>query len=104
MVRCRDFCSRRLLPDFCGFSDAENYARIAAKQQSLPSGWNDAHAHIHSLWRMRQQTHRDEIDASLGVGADILQANSAGAFHRDVTAALLKFGLRAALNRAAHIV
>ena len=54
---------------------------------------------------MRQETYRDEVDAGLGVGANILQANSARTFHGNVASVLLSIGLLLAfsiwLSRAA---
>src|SRR5208282_1746014 len=68
------------------------------------SGGNDSHAHIGGLGRARQQANRNEIDAGLGIGANILQANSARALHGDGAAALKNIRLRAALDGAPHIL
>src|ERR1017187_3179804 len=67
-------------------------------------GWDNSYAHICGLGRVRQQTHRDEVNAGFGVSANILQANSAGTFHGYVAAVLLELGLRAANDGAAHIL
>src|SRR5208283_5369836 len=63
------------------------------------SGGHDPKAQIHGLRRMREQADRDEIDAGLGVGANVLQTNSAGAFQGNT-----RFYRRTALNRATHLL
>ena len=54
-------------------------------------GGHHAHAHIHRLRRMCQQSDRNEVDPGLGIGAHIIQANPAGALDGNVAFGFLRF-------------
>src|SRR5271165_583630 len=61
-------------------------------------GRHDSKAHIHRLGRVGQQSNGNEIHAGLGVGANILQPDSAGTLERNAV-----FEVSTALDGAAHI-
>jgi len=81
-------------------SRAVRFARKRAQTDKgeADSGGHDTQAHVRSLRRVCEQANRNEIDARLGVGANVFQADSARALHWD---GMFKF--RTTLHRAPDV-
>src|SRR5258708_34585868 len=60
-----------------------------------PLSRHDSHTHVGGLGRVGQKAHRNEVDASLGVGANVVEANSAGTLNWNVAAGFVRVGERA---------
>ncbi len=64
--------------------------------------WDYAEADVDGLGRMSQQSDGNKIHAGVGVGANIFQADAAGALEGNAAAVPQGVGLGAAVNRAVH--